>query len=244
VIFCPIIYDEHRDRRSITRFVERHGSSVDLALVLDMVRASSRLTHTDPKAEFGAIAVALVARHARTQESIDASSWLAQVENAVSADGTELIDLLQQVISSVERQESTIAFATSLGLTKGVTGYTDHTVPIAIHAWLSSPRDFRQAITTVIGCGGDADTTAAIVGSIVGAGVGRDGIPTEWIEGICEWPRSVSWMEQLGVALADYMTADQPLPAPTVNPLAVIVRNLFFLFVVLVHGFRRLAPPY
>jgi ADP-ribosyl-[dinitrogen reductase] hydrolase len=32
--------------------------------------------------------------------------------------------------------------------------------------------------------------------------------------------------------------------APTVDPLAIIVRNLLFLIIVLVHGFRRLAPPY
>lgn len=216
----------------------------DLPLMLRMVRASSRLTHTDPKAGFGAIAVALAAKQSRDQDPIDARKWLSHVAEAIGNDGTELIELLQRVVTSVEGKESTIAFAGSLGLTKGVTGYTYHTVPLAIHAWLSYPKDFRQAVTTIINCGGDADTTAAIVGGIVGAGVGREGIPIEWLDGICEWPRSVIWMQQLGVTLADSITTDQPLTAPTVNPLAVIVRNLFFLIVVLLHGFRRLAPPY
>jgi ADP-ribosyl-[dinitrogen reductase] hydrolase len=216
----------------------------DVPLMLRMVRASSRLTHTDPKAEFGAIAVALAAKHSRDHNPIDARKWLSQVAEAIGNDGTDLIELLQRVVTSVESQESTIAFAGLLGLTKGVTGYTYHTVPLAIHAWLSYPKDFRQAVTTIINCGGDADTTAAIVGGIVGAGVEREGIPDEWLDGICEWPRSVRWMQQLGVTLADSITTEQSLTAPTVNPLAVIVRNLFFLIVVLLHGFRRLAPPY
>ncbi len=41
--------------------------------------------------------------------------------------------------------------------------------------------DFQKAVTAAIECGGDADTTAAIVGGIVGARVGKDGIPAELI---------------------------------------------------------------
>ena len=221
------------------------GAAIDdLPLMLNMVRASSRLTHTDPKAEFGAIAVALAAKHSRNHKPVDANVWLMQVADAVGNDGAQWIDLLRQVIVSVESKQSTLAFAESLGLTKGVTGYTYHTVPLAIHAWLSFPGDFRQAVTAIIGCGGDADTTAAIVGGIVGSGVGRQGIPDQWIDGIWEWPRSVAWMQNLGDAFAKSMSTDQPISAPTIHPLAVLIRNLFFLVVVLFHGFRRLAPPY
>ena len=129
-------------------------------------------------------------------------------------------------------------------MTKGVTGYTYHTVPVAIHAWLSHPEDFRQAVTTTIQCGGDADTTAAIVGGIIGAGVGCEGVPDEWIAGVWEWPRTVTWMQSLSESLADSMGDTQIVHAPTINPLTVLLRNLLFLFVVLFHGFRRLAPPY
>ncbi|TWU33438.1 hypothetical protein Q31b_57550 [Novipirellula aureliae] len=50
-------------------------------------------------------------------------------------------------------------------------------------------------------------------------------------------------MRTLGEALADSIGDDQTIKAPTINPLAVLARNLLFLFVVLFHGFRRLAPP-
>jgi len=54
----------------------------------------------------------------------------------------------------------------------------------------------------------------------------------------------VTWMQNLGDALAQSISTDQPISAPTIHPLAVLIRNLFFLIIVLFHGFRRLAPPY
>lgn len=216
----------------------------DVERLLELVRASSRLTHSDPKAEYGAIAVALAARCSRNNETVDGKLWLTEVVAAVGDGGMELTELLSRSVNSVAAGESTNSFAASLGLTKGVTGYTYYTVPVAIHAWLSHPKNYRQAVTAVIECGGDADTTAAIVGGIVGSGVGESGIPSEWVDRILEYPRSVSWMRTLGKKLSDTVKETHPANAPRVNPIAVLFRNLLFLIIVLFHGFRRLAPPY
>lgn len=221
------------------------GAAVDdLDEMLALVRACSRLTHTDPRAQYGAIAVALAARQSRQSPEPHAHQWLGAVAGAIGGKGEELLALLHRANDSVTAKESTMEFAASLGLHKGVSGYTYHTVPVAIHAWLSHPRDFRLAVMSSIQCGGDADTTGAIVGGIVGAGVGSGGIPADWISGIWEWPRSVSWMEELGRRLATTMQDASPAMAPGVNPLAVLLRNSLFLLVVLLHGFRRLGPPY
>ncbi len=185
------------------------GAAIDdVPRMLQFVRTSSRLTHTDPKAEYGAIAVALAAREAKQlrvegSARVDANRWLTGVVEAIGDDGAELSDLLRRATASVAVGETTIDFASSLGLGKGVTGYTYHTVPVVIHAWLSHPSDFQQAVTTIIECGGDADTTAAIVGGIVGAGVGSEGIPVKLTAGILESPRSVAWMRTLGESLAN-----------------------------------------
>ena len=77
---------------------------------------------------------------------------------------------------------------------------------------------------------------------IVGARVGKEGIPAEWIGGIWEWPRSVAWMQSLGMELSQAWPNSSR--APRVNPIAVIMRNVLFLAVVLSHGFRRIGPPY
>jgi ADP-ribosylglycohydrolase len=134
-----------------------------------------------------------------------------------------------------------ITFPDSMGQATGVSGYTYHCVPVAIHAWLRNPRDFRTAIIETVACGGDTDTTAAIVGGIVGSSVGKAGIPAEWISGIREWPRSVAWMEGLEESLYRAMVTGDAMRAPR---LPVVLRNALFLVIVLLHGIRRLGPPY
>jgi ADP-ribosyl-[dinitrogen reductase] hydrolase len=91
---------------------------------------------------------------------------------------------------------------------------------------------------------GDTDTTAAIVGAIVGAGVGPDGIPREWVRRLWDWPRSVAWMQDLARAAAGAVAAGKPHPAPRSLPLLGLVRNGLFLAAVLAHAARRMLPPY
>jgi hypothetical protein len=100
------------------------------------------------------------------------------------------------------------------------------------------------AVTTIIRCGGDSDTTAAMVGAIVGAGVGREGIPAKWLDDLVEWPRTVSWMDRLARGAA-YAASDRR--AQQARPLSIAglcLRNAGFMALVLAHGVRRLFPPY
>jgi len=91
--------------------------------------------------------------------------------------------------------------------------------------------------------GGDTDTTAAIVGAIVGSGVGREGIPLEWRNGLWEPAHSVDYMERLAEATTNAVQ-HKPFVLPKTKPLIGILRNFLFLWTVLFHGFRRLFPPY
>jgi len=74
--------------------------------------------------------------------------------------------------------------------------------------------------------------------------VGGEGIPEEWLDRLIEWPRSTRWMERLAAQLDATMqtgVATRPIRLPVYG---VIPRNLFFLVVVLLHGARRVLPPY
>jgi ADP-ribosylglycohydrolase len=212
--------------------------------LLALVRLSTRITHSDPKAEYGAIAVALAARSSRAAPEADAAAYLSELGACLPVEAGELLDRLGESAESAAAGESTAAFAEATGLTRGVSGYTYHCVPVAIHAWLSHPRDFRTAIVDTVACGGDTDTTAAIVGGIVGSGVGKTGIPPEWIAGICEWPRTVDWMERLAECLHGTLQSGSAARAPRLPLAPVLLRNAFFLVIVLLHGMRRLGPPY
>jgi len=84
----------------------------------------------------------------------------------------------------------------------------------------------------------------AIVGALAGASVGTSGIATEWLSGICEWPRSLKVLGQAAERLAE-----QKLEAGALGLIkyfwpGLVPRNLAFLLMVLDHEFRRLAPPY
>jgi len=127
---------------------------------------------------------------------------------------------------------------------KGISGYVYDTVPACIHAWLACPNDYRAAITAIVKCGGDTDTTAAIVGGIVGSGVGRDGIPAAWLDGLLEWPRSVAWMERLAATLVRSREQNLSQEPPRLFGPWLLLRNAFFMVIVLVHVGRRCLPPY
>jgi len=221
------------------------GAAVDdLPTLRELVGASSRITHSDPKAEYGAFAVALAAHMARHHAVVSGDQYLNELRSALGSAGEELTALLAKSVHSASTGESTESFADSLGLHRGVSGYVYHTVTVAIQAWLANPHDYRSAVTSMIRCGGDTDSTAAIVGGIVGAAVGKEGIPAEWLDTMADWPRTVSWMERLGNQLDASIQAHSQDRAVKLPLWGVLPRNLCFLLVVLFHGFRRLLPPY
>jgi hypothetical protein len=93
-------------------------------------------------------------------------------------------------------------------------------------------------------CGGDTDTVGAIAAALAGATVGEGGIPPEWLHGIVDWPRSIKLLRAVANRLGDQLQSGSPQgKVPYFWP-AVLPRNLVFLAIVLLHGLRRLAPPY
>jgi len=208
-----------------------------------LVRAATRITHTDPKAEYGAFAVAYAAHIAATRKGVIAPGEFFTLLTQHINDA-EFIELMRKVVESLARGESAETFAASIGCANGISGYMYHTLPCALHVWLAHQNDFRTAVTTMVRLGGDSDTTAAIVGAIAGAHAGKTGIPPEWINNLVEWPRSVAWMEQLGARLASKRSSHGSCVSLWINPIKLLFRNIIFMVIVLLHGFRRILPPY
>ena len=214
----------------------------DMPRMRTLVRAATRITHTDPKAEYGAFAVALAAHFAARGIDVTPSEYMRALGEYIS--DIEFSTLMHKVADSILRAENAEQFANSLGCGKGVSGYMYHTLPCVLHVWLAHQNDYRAAVSAMARLGGDADTTAAIVGAIVGARVGKAGIPAAWIHNLVEWPRSVTWMEQLGARLASSFDQPEQRDALWLNPIKLLIRNAVFMIIVLAHGFRRLLPPY
>jgi len=203
------------------------------------IRASTRITHTDARAKRGALLIAMAAAHGVRHGSADGFLDVALRE---SARQDELHHFLKLANDHLRGGSTPSAFAHAIDLSRGVTGYINHTVPVALYCWMRSPRAFEQAVGDCIGLGGDTDTTAAIVGALVGATAGASAIPQRFLDGLIEFPRSVKWMRRLAGDLATRRQQDHRATVAFVP--ALLLRNLLFLMIVLAHGVRRLLPPY
>jgi ADP-ribosyl-[dinitrogen reductase] hydrolase len=207
------------------------------------VIASSRLTHRGWQAETAALAVAECAAFAVRQNGQVAVDAVLGLLRELSSEN-EWQTVLSRMETSLAGDGTVGEFVRCMGLEKGVTGYSLHVVTVAIYAWLRHPKDFRTALISVLECGGDTDTVGAILGGLMGASVGTDGVPADWLAGIWEWPRSIAFMKRVAERLAQQIGRPTPIgPAPYFWP-GLLPRNTLFLATVLVHGFRRLAPPY
>ena len=208
------------------------------------VAAASRLTHSDPRAEIGARAVAKIAARAiAVQQRPELAVLIEALRSAGPADAA-----WQRLVNQIEGASrdglSVRDFARSIGATDGVSGYVFQTVPVVAYAWFVHYGSFRDSLQSVIECGGDTDTTGAIVGALAGAAGGVSAIPPEWVAGLAEYPRGVSFLNELGRQLEiASVSPELARPVRYFWP-AVVPRNLLFLLVVLMHGFRRLLPPY
>lgn len=203
------------------------------------------ITHTDPQAMVGVDAVYIASLHAswERQQPFNVEQLLTSF-GLVPGFDLPIMENIALMRPAYEANKSVAEFAAELKLTRGVTGYIAHTVPVAIYAFLKHPDEYRTAVESVIRLGGDTDTVAAITGALVGARVGKAGIPKEWLDRWADWPRSVAWMEKLALKLAEGKWRETPQPAVPLAWWSIPLRNLFFFVVVLVHVFRRLLPPY
>lgn len=68
--------------------------------------------------------------------------------------------------------------------TLGCSSKATESGPFSVATFLRHPRDFRGGLLEAINAGGDTDTNAAIVGSMIGAHVGLNEIPLEWIKAV------------------------------------------------------------
>ena len=175
----------------------------------------------------------IAAAAAMACNGMDTAAILDSLERLVeSAEMKVRYPLLREALAA---QSEVGEFADSFGRKPGfVSGFAPDSAAVALFAWLRHRGDFRATIESAVKAGGDTDTVAFIAGSLAGIETGREGMPAEWLTGLRDWPIHPSSIQRLG-------TTDPP--CYPVWPLSLI-RNFLFLIIVLIHGFRRLLPPY
>lgn len=221
------------------------GAAIDdRSLLRQYVAASTRVTHTDPKAFEGAMAIALAAWCAR-RGIVEPSAFIECWRNLPDfTPSDEFSGLIGQVETQIATQISVPQFALLLGCANGVSGYVFRTVPVALFAWLRHPHDFHSVVTELIRCGGDTDSTAAIGGAIAGAGLGPAGLDKDWVIGIWDLTKSPARTTALAAAITDAMESGVATKPPRTSLFFDLISNGLFLLAVMVHVLRRALPPY
>jgi ADP-ribosylglycohydrolase len=137
------------------------------------------VTHAHAEGIAGAVAVAI------------AAAWAWRHGHGLEPAGTMLMRVLEFTPPSETRQgiekaytlPATLPAANAAArLGNGSRVIAPDTVPFALWCAARHLDAYDQAIWSAISVGGDIDTNCAIVGGIVAHSVGRDGIPTEWLQ--------------------------------------------------------------
>ncbi len=132
------------------------------ALIKDSIE-SSLITHYDPEACWGAVAVNLA---------------VAQLLNG------EREDLIARLSAEIEqpRVKEALARVSVLGLDQlRTSAYVLDTLQAALWCFLNTG-SLEQAVIAAVNLGGDADTTGAVTGALAGAYWGLPQIPQRWLE--------------------------------------------------------------
>lgn len=126
-----------------------------------------------------------------------AGGALAQIIRDV-AEGSELSAAVTAVCARLktcpEHEETLQALQRALAMAKQVTAVTpeiinelgegwiaEEALAISIFCALKYPDDFRAAVLAAVNISGDSDSTGSITGNLMGAILGEEAIPAEWI---------------------------------------------------------------
>lgn len=208
--------------------------------------ASTRLTHTHPRALIGAKAIAVTAAMIIREELAvrPAVGAFIALLRGIGPEDADWIAVTEKIECGLVNNWTVAEFAESIGQGQGISGYVYHTVPVVLFAWHRHCFDFEKTLTAVWECGGDTDSTGAAAGALAGLTVGESGIPADWIREIKDWPRTTRLLRVAADSLSELKQSGRSRGPVRYFWPGIVLRNTIFLFVVLAHGFRRLLPPY
>jgi len=163
--------------------------------VAEAASRQSRVTHADPRSTAAAVAIAMAAADAARGLSARAllertTAWAAHVEGHDERLASGLRAMRARF--RMPRAEA-VAWAVAHGpdlpsRPQGVPGVAAPTALFALWCWLRLPWHFSSSVLDAIAAGGDTDTTAAIVGGLVGATAGAHALPWSLTERLHDGP--------------------------------------------------------
>jgi ADP-ribosyl-[dinitrogen reductase] hydrolase len=178
-----------------------HGSDKDEPLLSEVMELGL-MTHGDPRASIAAAALA----KAYVLCASGAAATLAGVGIIDRVTDTALI--LESRYRFYRANEDTfssallwakkcLGSAAVLRNQVGTACFALESVAFAIGTFCRHPADFRAGVLEAVNAGGDADTTASMVGGLIGANLGLACVPKEWSDGLLGLPHILRTADEL-----------------------------------------------
>jgi poly(ADP-ribose) glycohydrolase ARH3 len=166
----------------------------DLDGLQEAATEQANITHVHPLGQWGAVMQAAsigLAVIQNPKESFKKEDIIVHLREILWRGPIEYIKALNKIEEMVNKGRRLEAKEIVRSLGNGVEAL--YSVPSACYIAITYSPDFCDAIRAAISLGGDTDTIAGMVGSIVGAHVGEKGLPIEWIEQLEDGPRGRSF---------------------------------------------------
>ena len=161
-----------RDAYSISGCLLLQGAREGYQLRCDL----AFITHCHPLGYQSADALAMIVAFILQGFAIDES--VSRVIAFLLEKGCkEMVDCLQNAVNNAAKGPEYPNALSFLG--QGWVG--EEAVAIAVWAALVCPKDLKGAVVRVVNHSGDSDSTGAVCGYIVGAALGEEAIPKEWL---------------------------------------------------------------
>ncbi len=171
-----------------------HGQPIShsRSYLAEHVRMLGHMTHADDRASEAAYVVAqamadllLLPRHLKETDQ-SRREWFARSllgsslwwELYATVDPDRLSSRIARTVrDAIEKVDANV-----IRLQCGTSCFALESTPFSLATFLRHPTDFRSGVLEAVNAGGDTDSNASIVGALIGANVGIDGIPAEWLE--------------------------------------------------------------
>jgi ADP-ribosylglycohydrolase len=167
--------------------------------------AQSLLTHRHPAAEAAAIAAAYVIKLAL--DATPPNDYLPRLSDFTKGLSEEFDAALRRAQEALAWPDTEAAL-NHIGPTRGGGWSAEEAVGMALFCVLRHPDDFVSAVTLAANISGDSDSVASLTGGILGARLGLDGLPAQWVVRL----ENVDYLTQLARRLAAHKERHFPAP--------------------------------
>jgi ADP-ribosylglycohydrolase len=157
----------------------------DFATLRRVVTEQARVTHQDPRAAAGALAIAGAVTLAGRGDAVEPTEWLRELGRLVAPVSEEVATAVMGLAAWLPLEPAAAAahvHGTRLepagdGKWLGISSFVTSSACWSLYAFLRHPDDWWAAVCTAIRVGGDTDTLGAMTGTIAGARVGAGVLP-------------------------------------------------------------------